>query len=427
MKLLKTYCFICCILLILQGGKILAKPFNSPPPPKSIRIIENKGQWESQVLFKTTINSGSIFITAKGIAYALYDEHALHEKDHDHQDIAVINCHNLFVELLNANPNPTVTREEQSSEYYNYFIGNDPSKWKNHCYAFGKITLKNIYDHIDLEYIAQESSFKINFIVHPGGNPSVIKWKYNGATSIGIYAGALNITTSIGVIKEEKPVCIQSGVPFNSNFILSGNTVSYFVNEYNKNLNLIIDPTVIFGTFSGSLSDNWGFTGTYDNLGNGISGGTVYGNQYPVTSGAFQVTYRGGITIGGEDLARDVGIIKYTPDGSQLIFCTYLGGTKNEQPHSMICDSSNNIIILGTTTSTNFPVSSTAFDKTQNGNYDIFVTKLSPDGSTLVGSTYFGGAKDDGINSDNTHQFYDAVYRPLTYNYCDMFRGEVLI
>ena len=393
----------------------------------SIRIIENKGQWEPEVLFKATIKNGNIFITKQGIAYSLFDEDALHQRDHDRKNVDIINRHAMKVDFVNSNSNPTIIKEQQSSEYYNFFIGSDESKWKNHCYSYEKITLQNIYPYTDLEFIAQENSFKLNFIVHAGGNPSNIKIKYTGADRLELFNGALNVYTSVGILKEAQPICSQGENTIESTFNLNQDIVSYHLSSYNKDEDLIIDPTVIFGTYSGSTADNWGFTGTYDLHGNAFSGGTVYEVGFPVTYGAFQISYHDGVYIGGEDLARDVGILKYSPDGKQLLFATYLGGSKNEQPHSMICDNSGNLIIMGTTTSTDFPTTLRAFDRTHNGKYDFFVCKLSADGSTLFGSTYVGGSKDDGINSDSTHLFYNTTSRPLTYNYGDQFRGEVMI
>jgi len=427
LKAFNPYHLLFTVILFIQSWQIYAFVGPSTKSPNTIRIIENKGQWESQVLFKANISSGNVFITKQGIAYSLYDESSLHQRDHDWKNIDSINRHHLKVDFVNSNTNPTIIKQLQSAEYYNYFIGSDQSKWKNHCYAYEKIVIQNIYYNTDLEFVAQENSFKINFIVHPGGDPSNIKIKYTGANQLALYSGALNIFTSVGILKEEKPICMQGESNINSNFVLNGDVLSYHLSSYNKNADLVIDPTVIFGTYSASLADNWGFTATYDKNGNAYSGGTVYDTGFPVTYGAYQTIYKDGVTIGGEDLARDAGILKYSNDGTQLLFATYLGGTNNEQPHSMICDNSGNLIIMGTTNSTNFPTTTGSYDRTQNGMYDFFVCKLSYDGTTLIGSTFVGGSKDDGINSDSTHLFYNPTSRPLTYNYGDQFRGEVMI
>lgn len=424
----RTYFHILLAILLLQpwtGYAMVVDPHSQPE--HTIRIIENKGQWEPNVLFKAAIPGGYLFITRQGLAYALYDEKALHEMDHDGKTDGIINGHNVFVDFVQPSLTSTVSTEAASPEYYNYFIGNNAGKWAHHCHAYEKITLHNVYDHIDLEIIALDESFKMNFIVHPGGNPAQVKLKYRGADALNIYNGALNIATSTGVLKEEKPICLQDGNTIPSGFVLSGDVLSYQLSAYNKKADLLIDPTVIFGSFSGSTADNWGFTATFDKDGNAFGGGTVYGVGYPVKAGSYQVAYKGGVTVRGEEIARDAGIMKFSPDGKQLLFATYLGGTHNEQPHSLICNDLGDIIIMGTTKSADFPTSATAFDRSHNGLYDIFITKLTGDGANLLNSTFLGGDKDDGLNNDGTNGRYDATQRPLTYNYGDMFRGEVMV
>jgi hypothetical protein len=124
--------------------------------------------------------------------------------------------------------------------------------------------------------------------------------------------------------------------------------------------------------------------------------------------GAFQITYNGGYT--------DVSISKFNPYGTNLIYSTYLGGASRDNPHSLIVNHNNELLIFGTTQSINFPTTA-SYDFTPNGGYDIFVAKLSVNGNTLMGSTYVGGTADDGLNWGN----------PLKYNYADEYRGEIVV
>jgi gliding motility-associated-like protein len=162
-------------------------------------------------------------------------------------------------------------------------------------------------------------------------------------------------------------------------------------------------------------------------LGHGYSGGTVFSFGFPSTTGAFQMNFAGGNT---EDrtigyTARDCGILKYSKDGKNLLYATYIGGTlSNDQPHSMIVDSDLNLLILGTTKSSDFPIDNVnAMDPTYNGAGDIFVFKLSPDGSGMLASTYVGGSGVDGLNGDRGN----AQVTNLLYNYADDFRGEITV
>ena len=123
-------------------------------------------------------------------------------------------------------------------------------------------------------------------------------------------------------------------------------------------------------------------------------------------------------------------ISKYDVSGTFMQWSTFLGGSHDDLPHSLICNSNDELIVLGTTSSGNFPVSSNAFDNSFNGggNFapfgvgvqytngsDIVVARLNVNGNTLVASTFVGGTGNDGVNTA----------AGLKFNYADEFRGEV--
>src|SRR5204863_4148538 len=115
----------------------------------------------------------------------------------------------------------------------------------------------------------------------------------------------LIIKTSVGDVQELKPLAYQYAAEgrrdVECRYQLSGNELSYyFPNGWDKTLPLIIDPTVVFCTLTGSTADNWGYTATYDGSGNFYAGGIMLdyglGGAYPASTGAFQGTFAGGVT-----------------------------------------------------------------------------------------------------------------------------------
>lgn len=390
----------------------------------TVRFIENKGQWPQEVLFKADIPAGALFITNKGLYYSLYHSHAFHEATHAGAlGNETINGHAYRVQFDGGKTPNNIITGNRFTEYYNYFIGNDKSKWRSNCYAYDQITLTNVYTGIDIQIIGKEKAVKINFIVHPSAKPSDIKLLYEGQNSISLLNGELRIGTSVTTIKEERPYAYQQTGEVFSQYLLNNNSISFNIGKYDASKPLVIDPNVIFSTFSGSLSDNFGNTATFDESGNAWSGGTVYGVDFPTTLGAFQFVYGGGANNNGA--ARDIGLLKFSADGKQLICATYLGGSNNEQPHSLICNPLGDVYILGTSYSTNFPTSPNAFDKIHNGGADIVITQLSADGKTLQSSTFFGGVDNDGINGTNPNNQQFRNSNPLAYNYGDFYRGEI--
>ncbi|HYG15655.1 MAG TPA: hypothetical protein VEC12_07880, partial [Bacteroidia bacterium] len=365
-----------------------------------VTFIENKGQWESNIKYRAEIPGGLLIMEDGQISYILHEKDPfdkIHDEGHYDQPVKM---HFFRVVFEGSNKNLHYQTDFQSTAYYNYFIGNDPQKWASGVHGFGKITVKELYPGIDLELFSSARNIvKYNLIVKPGADPDKIKVRYEGLDDMRLSGGRLHLKTSIGELTEMPPVCYQfadTSVKYvKTDYSLKGNVLSFDIKEkYNHRKSFIIDPELVFSTYSGAFGDNFGFTATFDNNGNGYSGGASYvynqngqfsDGSFPVTPGAFQMTFGGGVGF----LARDAAIFKVSADGSNLIYATYIGGSHNDEPHSMIVNSKGELVVLGTTFSNDFPVS--GFDNFHNLSADIFVFVLSADGKSMVGSTYIGG------------------------------------
>jgi gliding motility-associated-like protein len=411
------------LVILLLAASVRTSYASTGPQPvvssETLKLIENKGQWDPQVLFKAAIPGGDLFITPTGIVYALVDEKTMHEISHGESRAKTVNAHNYKMFFAGGNSRITVRKGAPFSEYYNYFLGNDHTRWASRCQAYGDVVLENVYNGIDVEIVAQKDFIKLNFIVHPSADPSQIRLNYSGQDDLQLKDGELHIRTSVANIKEEKPFAYQLNREVFCKYVQSGNQVTFDVGSYDLNTTMVIDPNIIFGTFSGSVADNFGFTATYDKDGNGFAGGTVYSSGFPVSLGAFQLNFSG--TLG----THDAGILKFSSDGTRLLYATYIGGTSNEQPHSIICNPAGDLYVMGTTSSFNFPRPGPGFDKTPNGGFDIFVVKLSADGTQMQSSTFWGGSQHDGINGDDPDLSFYRGENPLTFNYGDFYRGEI--
>ncbi|MEA3495774.1 MAG: PKD domain-containing protein [Bacteroidota bacterium] len=399
-----------------------------------IKFLENKGQWKQNVLFKANIPDGFLFIEKNILTYYFYDGEALSEYKHHPCKEVLMKYHVIKIELLNSNKNISIEKKGKSPEYYNFFLGNDKSKWASGVKAFFDIKLTNIYEGIDLELFSESGNFKYNFIVHENGNPLDIQLKYSGADKLELIENELHINTSLNEFIEILPIVYQIDGDKKENipciFFLENDILSFdFPMSFDPKLPMIIDPVVIFSTFSGSWADNFGYSATYDDSGYAYSSGTVFFDSFPVTPGAFQEKWGGGVPSNnpssGEE--RDIGILKYTPDGTQLVYATYLGGNGNEDPHSMVATSNCELIVFGNTSSDNFPIGQKSYDSTFNGKADIIVARFSNDGKQLLASTYIGGSKEDALNGYFTLATSYYNQSKLGYNYGDIYRGEVNI
>ncbi len=379
----------------------------------------NKGQWLGSTQYQVGIKGGVINIGAHGLQFNLYslaDIARISEDRHHATDLLsfnrrndLVNCHAYAVDFLNANPNVIFEGVDRTEGVYNYFIGKDSSKWASEVSGYEEVYGSNIYSNIDLKLYSSDEDFKYDFIIKPNGSVNEIALTYNGVNGLELINGELIIQHSFDKVIEAKPYAYQlirgKKKEIEVDYVLEDNTLRFSVGDYNKNKDLIIDPVVLASTYSGSTEEIYGHTGTFDDNENIYSGGAAFApGGSPTTLGAYQVSYQG---------SREIVINKYNPEGNGLIYCTYIGGGDDDYPHSLY-NYDGKLYVLGSTASSDYPTSSTAFDRTYNGNTDIVVTVLNSTGTNIIGSTYVGGSHIDGQNY-------------IQENYGDVFRGEIIV
>lgn len=420
-------------------------------------MIENKGQWDEKVLFQSKFAGGNLWIQQHKFVFHLQDFRDV-EKAHANfsfEGVPELKQTVLHCNFLGSNTVSHIEKSEPSFSSYSYFLGNDKSKWASDVHGFSEVILKDFYSGIDMKLIENELEMKYEFIVKPTVNPKQIRLEYAGHDKLAIdKKGNLVVTTSLGEVIENKPFAyqIKNGkiIEIKCQFVVTNGVVTFDLGSYDKNLELVIDPILVFATYAGSVTDNFGMTATYASNGAAFSGGTIYGNAYPTPDNlAYDIssnfTVAGGATYG----ITDVFISKYSSDGTTMLWTTFLGGGNNsngtETVHSLIADASDNLFCYGATSSTDFPIQN-GYQSTHNGGVaglnffqngvyftgqgtDIYVAKLSANGHNLLASTFIGGSGNDGVNYKVTSGTYSsaAAYDSLTKNYGDQFRGEVML
>jgi hypothetical protein len=227
------------------------------------------------------------------------------------------------------------------------------------------------------------------------------------------FAGALVYSTFLGGASADQVRCIAvdssenayiTGLTYSSNFpttpgafnTLSNGSVDVFVTKVDST-----GTALVYSTYLGGGSENWGFGIAVDGSGNAYITGWTSSSTFPTTPGAFDTSFNGLI---------DVFVTKLNASGTALVYSTYLGGAIWwDQGYAIAVDGSGNAYITGRTWSSNFPTTSGAFDTSFNGIFDIFVTKLNASGTALVYSTYLGGEDYDsgyGIVVDSSGNAY---------------------
>lgn len=408
-----------------------------------LRFIQNKGQWNKDVDFQASIPGGRLAISAQGFSLSLLDmEEIEHRHLQSHQAIREsdgqpaeepINGHYFKINLLGSNTQSRAVADAPLDGYYNYFLGRDSSKWARQAAAFASVLYPEVYPGIDFRVSSIGNNLKYDFIVKPGADPSQIRIEYRDTYGVERSGDDLEIKTAVGSITEQKPFSYHADDPYHqsvpSEYRLDNNIVSFsFPDDYDTSRTLVIDPLLIFSTYSGSTADNWGSTATPGEHGTLYSAGVTRlseGGFFPATTGAYQTSFKG---------AFDMAVIKYDSAGTRFLYATYLGGAGNDSPQSLVVDqATNDLIVLGISGSVDYPTSTNAYDATFNGGvtifnrvldtddeWDIVLTRLSAGGDHLVGSTYLGGTNNDGLNQPK--QSGGA----LVANYGDEMRGDVI-
>ena len=406
-----------------------------------IEFIQNKGQWDSQVEYKGDFSSGSFFLEKQGFTVVLHNTADLKKvADRLHgtnllttgDAPVVLNSFAYKVNFLGSNVSTRLgaagAPEKIQAYHNNYFIGSDQSKWASDCKIAQAVSYKNIYPNIDVRYYTEGSKMKYDIIVHPGGNVNAIAMKYSGIDKIEVKNKELMLNTPVGSVKELYPYTyqVQEGKKQNINcrYVVKDDIVRFKVSNYDPKETLIIDPSLIFSTFTGSFAENWGYTATPDLDGNFYAGGIAFATGYRVSPGAFQTVFGGGPTddesgFGGYDIA----LIKFSKNGANRLYATYFGGNGNESPHSMICDAQGNLYIAGRTSSNNFPGAPRSGTRSD---YDIFAIKLKADGSDKLGSIRMGGTANDGVNIRPKYVSPSGAFATRR-NYGDDARSEVIL
>jgi gliding motility-associated-like protein len=453
--------FIC---FRISGQTDSSRHIVMPHVNPALKFTENKGQWDNKILFRAQLDGGALYLEKNCLTFDFYDKKKYRSIHHGgfarggYKDMN-IKCHAYKVFFKGCNPVQEAEKRQKGSDYENFFIGSDQSKWQSNVRNYHQVFLRNLYKGIDYEAITSARGLKYNFYVKAGADPAVIQLEYAGVSKMKLKNGSLTFSLTVNEVVEQKPYAYQlinnKVKQVACRYTLKNNILAFeFPEGYNKNYELVIDPVLLFAAQSGSTADNFGMTATYDKNGNLYAGGTVFNNGYPTAPavGAYDITFAGPVIYG----ITDVVITKYNATGTALDYSTYLGGLQAEIVTSMVTDANNNLYLYGATGSSDFPMAGTPYDASFNGgtymffqfngtkfNFgtDIYVCKFNSTGTSLLASTYIGGSANDGVNYNNYAPPTQTVFPcfapggyvlpneypadSLQYNYGDQYRGEI--
>ena len=291
----------------------------------------------------------------------------------------------LHMKLLGGNAKADVFGQDELPGKSNYFMGNDPKKWHAGVWQYGKVRYAKVYPGVDLVYYGNQREIEYDFVVAPGADPRRIQFDMGGARRIRQNEeGDLVLTVGEGEIRWHKPIVYQEKDGRKQlvagHYVISDKTrVSFEVGKYDAARPLYIDP-LLYSSYLGGRKFDQGTAIALDSAGNAYVTGYTESNDFP-TMNPEQPKTAGGI---------DAFVVKMNPSGSAMVYATYLGGTLEDTGDGIAVDSAGNAYVTGFTQSTNFPTKN-PLQPNLAGQFDIYVAKLDPTGSSLVYSTYLGG------------------------------------
>ena len=413
-------------------------------------FVRNEGQWETPYHFSSKLRHGDFWVGSGRAAFILSDFGFTGETSgignkHPHGNPSAAKFHAYEMEFCGSDPSP-VEGTDKLKRYHNYYTSKYSRNWRSGVSLYSGTIQKNLYQGINLLWKDEAGSLKYEFHLAAGANPHHIRIRYKGIDAMAIEQGELILKTSLGIIRERAPIAWQIDRSGNKRIVYcrfkinsDGTSRFEFPDGYDETRPLVIDPILVFSSFSGSRSDNWGFTSTYGEENSPYAAGIAIGTRFPVSNGAFGASFSGDSTGFAVYSTYDIGILKFNPSGTDLLYASYLGGSEADAPASIVVDKDSNLIVLGASSSADFPVTANAFDTSYNGGVavspygpgdaivqyragsDIVVSKLSLDGRQLLASTFLGGSANDGLLT-----LLGLGDSPLIKNYGDSFRGEVI-
>ena len=311
--------------------------------------------------------------------------------------------------LVGANASANMAGADPKPGRSNYFIGNDPAKWRTNVTQYGKVRMNQVYPGIDLVFYGNHQQLEYDFVVAPKADATAIRLQVDGAKHVRLTEGGdVEIESRSGMIRIRRPFLYQgTGAekkPVAGSFEISRRgVISLSIGPYDRTQSLVIDPVLSYSEVldSGGSANVTGVA--VDANGNAYVTGNTCGPDFPTTPGNFTTQHN---PFG--DVCYDVIVLKFNPTASSLIFSDVIGGSEADTGTRLALDSQNNVYVTGATSSSDFPttagalVPSSSFPggacminnfSSNTPCFDGFAFELSADGSTLDYSTLLGGSQ----------------------------------
>jgi hypothetical protein len=288
----------------------------------------------------------------------------------------------------------------------NRFKGNKPEAWDTAIKRYESVRYPGLLPGVDLLYYSNEDRLEYDFVLSPGAQPGDVHFTLDGANSIRLSAGGdLLVELEGGTLVIKRPFAWQKNSRGDRKEIASAFTldergeVGFQIAAYDTGKELVIDPVLQYSTYlGGQLSEHAHDIATGPGGHLYITGKTVSAD-FTAASTCVECSQASSVPT-----RYDAFVARVDPSlsgAASLVYASYLGGNDIDYGLGIAVDTSGRAYLTGATASTTFPVSANPFQQNLMGSgpeFNAFVTRLSPDGTTIEYSSYLGGGNTTGTD-----------------------------
>jgi hypothetical protein len=354
--MLRTY-ILAFLLLVFAVSAMATVPV---PYDRPLTFEANHGQFVPGVLYAARGPQYSVVIDHQGASLHLDDA-------------------TLRLQMIGASANSHIEAIDELRAKSSYFIGNDQSKWRNNIPNFGRVRQASVWPGIDAIYYGNGKQLEYDLVVAPGADPSRIALRFRGAKHVALDdEGRLHLRVGNREVIQNAPVVYQTiggaRQEIAGRYVVDGSRIRFRIAGYDHGQPLIIDPVLVYSTYFGQTGGEAYIHSAVDPAGN------LFITAYPgiKTLATLQFSPGGG---------SDISVAKFSPDGQTLLFSIYFGSSGLDYPRGIATDPAGNVYVSGWPGGSDFPIVN-AVQTTQS---QLFVSKISADGSQLLYSTFYGG------------------------------------
>ena len=378
-----------------EGAKLLGR--------LPVAFVPNLGQWDHAARYVARFGGMTVFLQEQGWTFTLAERSqgqtegmpARHRMARADLEPKPVQGRGVAVRMTFAGASePVLAAEDVLPGRHNYFLGNDPAKWRSDVPLYASVRYREVHPGVDVRAREHDGHFEYDLLLQPGAQLELVEIAVEGIEQMHVdESGALVMETRLGPVRMPAPLSWEEGplgekCPVTCRYVLQGDACFGFeVTGRRPAWALVVDPGLIWSTFLGGSGAEGVEALALDAQGAVTVAGWTFSTDFPTTPGAFDTTYNGD--------SRDAFVTRISPNGSSLVYSTFLGGGDTDYAYAIALDAPGAATVVGATWSYNFPTTQGAFDTTHEGLVDAFVIRLSPTGSSLVYSTFLGGGDTD--------------------------------